>query len=596
MRGHSSIRHITHLQLSGLPGLLPAFLVTAAALLVAAPAQAAFPGANGKIVFAGTDAGNTDVYTIPASGGGETRLTTDPAVDSDPAWSPDGTKIVFVSNRAPHAGDFELYTMNADGSGQTRLANASSVGHDADPGWSADGTEIVFTSNRDGNFDLYKVNANGTGTATHLTETSPGSDTFPAWSPDGTKIAFQRTGSTISDICVLNLSTGPPANCFLNPPTGAHDQHPSWSPDGKRIAFETDQNGNQDIYAWNLATAGTGVEPDALRAAPGSDEWPAWSPDGQKIALQVLDVTNYQIAYITPTDSTANYLTTDDGSPFDKATPDWQPVNTNAYAKPVGASPLRVPLVPAFQICQASAANTSHRVPFDFPSCTAPQQTSSTATIGPNAIGFARWVVCPVGTVSSFCTPGGGVMPLPDIRVTGSIRDVKCINSSVPPGCVAGQDYNPNTAAGPYTDGGNGTAGASPPCFPSGGSSSACIAGSDLTETAAIPGTTSGGTGQFKGNGVQITDVRNGAPRSLAGTTVPRGFPVPMDCIPTASTATGSTCGVSTTVNALAPGAVVNGSGAVWRIGEIQVYDAGFNGTRGDNDDTLFAVQGLFAP
>jgi Tol biopolymer transport system component len=590
-----SMRRTMRYPLSSSRVLLLGLLVLATSLLIAAPARAAFPGANGKIVFAETVSGNTDIYTIPASGFAETRLTTDAGVDSDPAWSPDGTKIVFVSNRSPHAGDFEIYKMDANGTNQTRLTNASSIGHDADPGWSADGTEIVFTSNRDGNFDLYKVKADNTGSATHLTETSPGSDTFPAWSPDGTKIAFQRAGGTITDICVLTLS-GPSTNCFLNPPSGAHDQHPSWSPDGKRIAFETDQNGNEDLYAWNLATAGTGVEPDTLRAVGGiSDEWPAWSPDGQKIAFTLPDITNRQIAYITPTNSTANYLT-DDSSPNDKAEPDWQPVNTNSYAQPVGASPIRVSLVPAYQICQASSANTTHRPPLDFPSCTSPQQTSSTATIGGNSIGFARWVVCPVGTTSAFCLPGGGVMPLPDIRMTGSIRDVKCINTSFPPGCVAGQDYNPNTATGPYTDGGNGTTGATPGCFPSGSSSSACIAGADLTETAAIPGTTSGGTGQFKGNGVQITDLKNGAPQNLAGTTVARGFPVPMDCLPTVSSTQGSTCGVNTTVNALVPGAVVAGANAIWRIGEIQLYDSGLNGTRGDADDTLFAVQGLYAP
>jgi len=191
-------------------------------------------------------------------------------------------------------------------------------------------------------------------------------------------------------------------------------------------------------------------------------------------------------------------------------------------------------------------------------------------------------------------------MPKPDVRFTGSIRDVKCA-AILPPGqtaCAAPvADYSPNSTAGPYTDTGNGTGGALPPCFPTATSTTACLAGTDLTETAELPGATVGGVGtNFMGAGIRVTDRYNGASGGEAGTAIDIGFPIPLDCIPTASTATGSSCGVNTTANAVAPGAVQAGKLAVWQFGEIQIKDSGPDGVRGNGDDEVFEVQGYFAP
>jgi dipeptidyl aminopeptidase/acylaminoacyl peptidase len=130
-----------------------------------------------RIAFDGFDAGGVDIYVMNVGGGLPYRLTTHPAFDLRPAWSPDGTKIAFMSDRD---GSFEIFVMNADGSEQRQLTNGSRINCDRgctfplfNPSWSPDGTKIVFGSDRDGDSELYVMNADGSG-QTRLTNTAGG--------------------------------------------------------------------------------------------------------------------------------------------------------------------------------------------------------------------------------------------------------------------------------------------------------------------------------------------------------------------------------------------------------------------------------------
>jgi uncharacterized protein YjdB len=113
-------------------------------------------------------------------------ILVDSASNSQPAFSPDRTRIAFSSNRGERDGNFDLFVMNADGSGIRRLT--TDRGTDSEPAWTPDGTGIVFTSARSGVPQLYLIPADG-GEARALT-TSAGGNQSPAVSPDGRSVAF----------------------------------------------------------------------------------------------------------------------------------------------------------------------------------------------------------------------------------------------------------------------------------------------------------------------------------------------------------------------------------------------------------------------
>ncbi len=117
-----------------------------------------------------------------SDGSNPARLTSSPANDSYPVWSPDGQKIAFITDRD---GNPEIYLMNADGSGQTNLTN--NQGGDGFYQWSMDGRQVAFASDRDGNYEIYLVTAGGS-EPTRLTN-SPGNDIYPVWSPGASQVA-----------------------------------------------------------------------------------------------------------------------------------------------------------------------------------------------------------------------------------------------------------------------------------------------------------------------------------------------------------------------------------------------------------------------
>ena len=176
---------------------------------------------DGKwILYSMAIGGNTDIYRTSASGGGTpVKLTDSPGIDIGGSFSPDGSKIVFESDRS---GSQQVYTMNADGTNQQRISFFG--GRAATPEWSPRGDQIAFT-HIGGNFRIAVMSPGG-GALRYLTDSWQ--DEAPTWSPNGRIVQFFRTqrGSGKAGIWQVDL-TGRNERRLATPVDGSD---PAWGP------------------------------------------------------------------------------------------------------------------------------------------------------------------------------------------------------------------------------------------------------------------------------------------------------------------------------------------------------------------------------
>jgi Tol biopolymer transport system component/putative intracellular protease/amidase len=209
---------------------------------------------------------NADIYVMDADGSHERQLTGDPAIESHPDWSPDGQTILFDADRDSDGTD-DIWRMNADGSDQRVLIDSGFNDHWAD--WSPNGSQIVFVSDRDGQPEIYVANADGSGPQ-RLTDNDLG-EYFPAWSPDGSRIAFMTAARRSRHLYLLAQDE---QGSWQVIDLGIEGEDPAWSPDGSQILFQDDRDGDFEIYAVDAA----GGTPRQLTTNRAGDFWPDWRP------------------------------------------------------------------------------------------------------------------------------------------------------------------------------------------------------------------------------------------------------------------------------------------------------------------------------
>ncbi len=220
-----------------------------------------------RIAYVSDQDGNPDVWVVDIDGGNAINLTQHEAKDHSPAWSPDGHWIAFASLRDSLY--WELYVMRPDGSDVQRLTWWEDAS-DLSPSWSPDSTRLAFASKRDGDWEIYLMDRDG-GNLVRLTN-HPAEDTDPAWAPDGGRIAFVSTRDGYAEIYVVSITGGQAVNVSNAPYSSEHG--PTWSPDGGRIAFYSDRDASWNIHV--MSSDGSDVI--RLTGAQSNDQVPAWRP------------------------------------------------------------------------------------------------------------------------------------------------------------------------------------------------------------------------------------------------------------------------------------------------------------------------------
>lgn len=231
---------------------------------------------NTNLLITTVRTGDTEVFIINPSTGDAFNLTKAPnSEERYPAWSPDGKKIVFTSNRKDGK-TYHLYLINRDGKGIKKLTNLPEGTVPYWASWTADGRYIYF--NEGSSSSIYRVRPNGT----DLQKVTEGRDANI--SPDGKKIVFTQKGTKGYGVWVMDAD-GQNRKQVVPHESEIGGIAPVWSPDGKKIAFSGQDGEYAEIFVCNA----DGSNLQQITKLQKISSSPAFSGDGQYITFRVTD-------------------------------------------------------------------------------------------------------------------------------------------------------------------------------------------------------------------------------------------------------------------------------------------------------------------
>jgi hypothetical protein len=481
--------------------------------------------------------------------------------------SADGTRA-FFQTMEPLVGadtDAQHDVYERAGATTTLISTGPAGGNGPQPasfeGVSGPGTRVYFSttesltaSDTDTRRDIYRRDG---GTTTEHVSTGPGGGNgafdadFMGASLDGSRGFIRTEEALVAGDTDTGCAAGQGPQCrdvyqyaggvttqVSVPGNGSFDANlAAVSLDGQRVFYDTRES---------MSAADTDASVDVYERFNGTTSVVTVGPAGGNGAFTAFLFDNGLTADGGRAffDTRESLMTSDTDASFDVYAAD-----VAGYPRPRSASPLRVPLAPAYAPC--TAPNRTHGPPLGFASCNPPAQASAQATMGsPDALGGPANFI---GSVRyRVLTGAAGPPDDSNVIVDASLVDVRCR----PTGSRCGSA----NSGGPADYSGE------------------LLLSVAMRQTDKWNATTAGGGAD-------------------SGTVEDVPLEVPILCTQTASTGVGSTCTLSTMVTAFVPGLVKDGKRAVWAFDRVQVHDGGADGdadTAADN--TLFATQGIFVP
>jgi TolB protein len=265
--------------------------------------------ATTRIAYCLKDGQNKEICACDYDGHNRSRLTNFKSLNLSPNWSPDGTKLAFLSyvrhrteifelglgdmaakavsqaeglNTSPayspdgrslaltlsRDGNAEIYIMDLGSKGLKRLTSSWAI--DCSPSWSPNGRELAFNSDRPGSPQIYLMDSDGSNLR-RLTFQG-GYNTSPAWSPRGDRVAYVSRINGRFQVCTIGVT----GEGFAQLTFEGDNEDPSWSPDGLHLVFSSNRGGSQQL--WQMHYDGSGQ-----RAVTFGSEatMPAWGPAGK---------------------------------------------------------------------------------------------------------------------------------------------------------------------------------------------------------------------------------------------------------------------------------------------------------------------------
>ncbi len=291
------------------------------------PAPTPRGGGFGQFAFASDRSGIPQIYIGTIDNGDPVVITNMPDGACQPAWSPDGKRLVFTSpcaSRDAKFNDSTLYIVDADGSNLAPLL--AEPGGDFDAAWSPDGTRIAFSSWRTGRPSIYSYNV-ATSEVTPLVESTGVfmESRNPVWSPFNNQILYVVKKFNVYEIWSMT-DTGKGQTQLVYSGGEYYDLYPAWAPDGKSILFSQRSIGPSTIWLMQFVMEERELDDGSrLNIGPTPIENVEFSPDGFWLIFETLADNNRDIYMMTLDGGTVTRLTMDPGADFDPA---WRPVSS----------------------------------------------------------------------------------------------------------------------------------------------------------------------------------------------------------------------------------------------------------------------------